>query len=145
MKRKITLIAAAVICVSMIVQGTNAFFTDREKAHNVITTGDLDIKLVEKALPEDGGEFVPFENVIGVMPGKNVSKIVTVLNQGSQPAYVRVRLDKALKFAEGSSGAADWSLITCDMNTKDWTEKEGYFYYIRYFRQGQRQHRFLKM
>lgn len=129
MKRKITLIAAAAICVSMLAYGTNAFFTAEDKAHNVITTGDLDIELVEMAVSEDGGELVPFEDVIGVMPGEEVSKIVTIRNKGTQPAYVRIKLDKAITFAEGISGKADLSLLSCDLNTKDWTEKDGYFYY----------------
>lgn len=129
MKRKITLIAAAVICASVLISGTNAFFTAEEKAHNVITTGDLDIELVEMAIPKEGGAPVPFKDVIGVMPGQKVSKIVTIKNKGSQPAYVRIRLEKEIKFGKDHSGEADLSLISCDLNTKDWTEKDGYYYY----------------
>lgn len=129
MKQKIMIGAMFAVCLSIFTYGTNAFFTAEEQVHNVITTGNIDIELVEMAIPEDGGDPVPFENVTGVVPGEEVSKIVTVKNTGEQPAYVRIKLNKAISLADDIKGEADLSLISCDLNTKDWTEKDGYYYY----------------
>ena len=80
---------------------------------------------------------VPFEDQLGVMPGSDVSKIVTVTNTGGQPAWVRVSLDKAIELAQGVEGEADLSLVTCDLNTESWTEKDGYYYYNAALEPGQ--------
>lgn len=121
--------ATVAICLSIMAYGTNAFFTAEEQVHNVITTGDIDIELIEMAEPEDGGELVPFENVTGVMPGEDVSKIVTVKNTGGQAAYIRIKLMQTVTLADGSADTAEESPISCDINTIDWTEKDGYYYY----------------
>ena len=86
-------------------------------------------RLQETALPEDGGDPVPFVDVTGVMPGTEVSKIVQVKNTGGKAAYIRIRLDKALTLAEGADGEPDGSLITVDIDTAHWTERDGYYYY----------------
>lgn len=106
-------------------------------ARNVITTGDIKIALEERMLTPDGEKTVPFENQLGVMPGSDVSKIVTVTNTGGQPAWVRVSLDKAIELARGVEGEADLSLVTCDLNTESWTEKDGYYYYNAALEPGQ--------
>lgn len=129
MKKKIMLGAAFVFCLSIMAYGTNAFFTSEEQVHNVITTGDIDIDLIEMMEPEDGGDLVPFEDQTGVMPGTEVSKIVTVKNTGGQPAYIRVKVDKAIILADESSDNVDLSLVTYNLNTEHWTEKDGFYYY----------------
>lgn len=127
MKRKITAVAMIAVCLSIVIYGTNAYFTSEEKAHNVITSGNIDIDLVEMA--KNGDKLVPFENVTGVMPGQEVSKIVTVKNTGGQPAYIRIKLDKAITLADGSSENVDLGLLSYDLNKEDWTAKDGYYYY----------------
>lgn len=93
--------------------------------------------LEERMLTPDGEKTVPFEDQLGVMPGSDVSKIVTVTNTGGQPAWVRVSLDKAIELARGVEGEADLSLVTCDLNTESWTEKDGYYYYNAALEPGQ--------
>lgn len=121
------------ICMCSLVflaaKGTNAYFTAEEKAHNVITTGGIEIQLEEWAENEDG-ELVPFENVDGVMPGEEISKIVQIRNTGASEAYIRVKVDKDIALsAEGTVGSADQSMVTIDFNTTDWTAGEDGFYY----------------
>ena len=66
-KTKIIVLALAVALVAVCAMGTVAFFTDRSTATNVITTGGVDIELLETAVKD--GEVVPFEDVSGVLPG----------------------------------------------------------------------------
>lgn len=126
-KRKVLALTLAVALVAICAVGSVAYFTDRGTATNVITTGGVKIDLLETAVKD--GELVPFENVVGVMPGGDVSKIVEVKNIGESDAYIRVSVDKALTLAEGQEGEVDLSLVTLNFNTEAWTEADGYYYY----------------
>ena len=129
MKKKILSIAGLMICFSLSAAGTMAYFTAEEKVHNVITTGDIDIELVEWG---DEGRTEPFpeEGVDGVMPGSEVTKIVEVANTGGNAAWVRVKVEKAIRLDQSQGGEeADLDLLTVDINTAYWTEKDGFYYY----------------
>ena len=54
MKKKILLVAAVVMCLAIATAGTLAYFTSEDTAHNVITSGDVNIELVEQTKKEDG-------------------------------------------------------------------------------------------
>lgn len=54
MKKKILFIAAVVVCIAIAAAGTLAYFTSERTAHNVITTGKIDIEVIEKTRDEDG-------------------------------------------------------------------------------------------
>lgn len=129
MKRKLVAVALTVSCLSLAAYGTIAYFTAEDTAINVITTGNVRIELQETAVPEDGADPVPFEDVIGVMPGGKVSKIVGVKNTGDKTAYIRIQLEKGLALAEGTVGEADLGLIGLNIDRENWTEKDGYYYY----------------
>lgn len=128
MKTRILSIAIILIGLSFIAKGTNAYYTAEETAHNVITSGNIDIEIIEMSETESG-EFVAFEDAIGAMPGKNISKIVTVKNTGTQPAYIRVKLSQRIILANESIETGENSSVTCNINTDDWTEQDGYYYY----------------
>ncbi len=129
MKRMLLVGALTAACLSVLAYGTAAYFTAQDTAQNVITAGNIAVALKETALPADGGDPVPFEDVIGVMPGTEVSKIVQVENTGDHPAYIRIRVDKALTLAQGQEDAIDLDLVGLDIDTAHWTEKDGYYYY----------------
>ena len=79
MKKKLLSITVIAICLAVLGYSTLAFFTDESPVvHNVITSDGIDVEIVEKQA--DGSPF-PEEGVNGVMPGGEVSKIVTVANQ----------------------------------------------------------------
>lgn len=129
MKKKILAVSVIIACLAIGAYGTLAYFTHEDTATNVITTGSVTIDLEELAIPEDGGDPVPFEDVIDVMPGDEVSKIVQIKNTGDAEAWVRISLDKSLILADGVEGEVDLSLVTYDINTENWTEKDGCYYY----------------
>ena len=47
MKRKLLILSVLAICLSTLAAGTLAYFTAEDKAHNVITTGGIDITVQE--------------------------------------------------------------------------------------------------
>ena len=136
-KRKILVCAVIISCLSLSAYGTIAYFTADAVASNVITSGNIKIDLKETAIPEEGGSPVPFENRIGVMPGTAVSKIVQVENIGSQSAYIRVGVDKEIFLAEENTEEPDLSLVSWDVNSDFWEEKDGFYYYKEVLETGQ--------
>ena len=45
MKRKLLILSVLAICVAIVAAGTLAYFTAEDTAHNVITSGGVDIEL----------------------------------------------------------------------------------------------------
>ena len=136
LKKKIVTASATVIVGALAIGGTAAYFTAKGTARNVITTGNIEIALLESKI-NDQGEKVPFEDVLGVMPGEKVSKIVEVENTGGQSAWIRVSVDKEIELAEGTEGEVDTSLVTYDLNEEYWTESDGYYYYKDVLKSGE--------
>lgn len=130
MKKKLFVMAVLVIILAGMASGTLAYFTAKNVAHNVITSGEIDIELVEKQdldnNPETPETDYPKETVGGIMPGAEHSKIVRVKNTGTNAAWVRVKVDTSVKVG---NDALDKDVLTLDFNKTDWTEKEGYYYY----------------
>lgn len=129
MKKKILVCAFIAVCLSIVAYSTTAYFTYEDTATNVITMGNIKIELQELAVPDGGGEPIPFEDAIDVLPGTDVSKIVQVKNIGVQSAWIRVSVAKSILLADGVTGDVDLSLVTYDLNDQYWTEQDGYFYY----------------
>lgn len=127
MKKRIFAFAIVVICLAIAAYGTSAYFTHEETATNVITSGSIKVELQEWS--DTGNGLVPFEDTDGVMPGMEVSKIVQIKNVGGQAAWIRVSADKAIQLAGGVEGEVDLSLISYDLNTEFWAEKDGFYYY----------------
>lgn len=129
MKRKALVVALLAICLALVGYGTAAYFTADGTATNVITTGSVSITLDETAVDETGAVSA-FKDVAGVMPGAQISKIVTVTNTGTSPVWVRVGVEKRIELAPGVNGTPDTGLVTMDLNTADWTlGSDGYYYY----------------
>ena len=93
MKRKFLILSVLALCFSLFAAETIAYFTADSKAHNVITTGGVQIAVQEWA---DEERTKPFEDVTGVMPETTVTKIVEIKNTGVSDAWVRVMVDKKI-------------------------------------------------
>lgn len=141
MKKKIFVLAVMTVLVSSIAAGTLAYFTDSTMGHNVITTGDVEIQLKETTDRTDqNGNPIDFEDVSGVMPGTEVSKIVQVENIGLSDAYVRVKVDTEIELLAGNTEKPDLGLVsvryttdngdTMEYNTACWKKTDGYYYYL---------------
>lgn len=136
MKKKILLAAAVVICLTIAVSGTLAYFTFEDTAHNVITSGGVSIEVVEKTKSTDGAELEDFpkDGIQGVMPGTEVSKIVSVKNTGNSEAWVRVKVDATIKSAENKELPLDLeSGPVMDFTIgEDWhMDFDGFVYYAK--------------
>lgn len=120
MKRKLTVIAAIAVCVSILAVGSLAYFTAQDSAENHITTGNLAIDVVEL-----GADGQPFVNQTSIMPGDTVVKEVSVENIGDSTAWIRVKVTMTCT-ANGETLSTDG--ITLDYNTAEWIYSNGYYY-----------------
>lgn len=132
MKRKLLILSVLAICIATLAAGTLAYFTSEGKAHNVITTGGVEITVQEWA---DEEKTKPFENLTGVMPNTTVTKIAEIKNTGASDAWVRVKVEKNIKLQ--GDGKPDTGLVELTLNTADWTEKDGYYYYTKVLKPGE--------
>ena len=71
MKRKLLILSLLVILAALTAAGTLAYYTDSARTHNVITSGKVNIDLLEWA---DEERTKPFKDKQGVMPGTKVTK-----------------------------------------------------------------------
>lgn len=151
MKKKIIALAlVAALGASAAIGGSLAYFNDTEDEVNVFTLGDVTIDLVEEQRDETGKALEKFEDnkvllpIVGSAQGDKenvggynlptaanwVDKIVTVDNEGTQDAYVRVlfafpaKMDDAQSAAEmmmhwnhdGAETAGNWTRTDCGVS-----------------------------
>ncbi|MBS6396745.1 MAG: SipW-dependent-type signal peptide-containing protein [Clostridiales bacterium] len=129
MKQRLLAGAVIVMCLSLLTYGTLAYFTAEDTAHNVITSGEIDIELQEWADEEKTIPF-PADGMNDVMPGTDVTKIVEIRNTGSNAAYIRVKVETEIVLPEGIEGEPDSGLIKIDFNEACWTlGEDGCYYY----------------
>lgn len=127
-KGLLALLTLAVLCMAVLAGGTYAYFTVEETAYNVITMGRLDMELVEETT---GGAPWPEEGMSGMMPGMTVDKKAYVANVGSVSFYTRMKVEKAVMLEDGAPVDANLASVALDINTTDWTEQDGWYYYNR--------------
>lgn len=129
-KRIIAVLAITSILAVMVFQ-TLAFFTAEDTALNRVTMGNVALILNDDTINPETEELEPFpvEGFDLVMPGDVIDKIVSVTNDGDNPIWVRIRLDRSIILA-GEAADVDFNVLGLDLNDEDWTEgADGWFYY----------------
>lgn len=130
MKRKIAFIAAVVICLAMLATGTMAYFTAENEVRNVITTDGVSIAVEEWQETDEGLVEYPAEP-LSVLPGAEVSKIVTVKNLEAK-SWIRVRYEVLFYDGEGEamilSPADIAALVDIPVDEEAWTYADGWWY-----------------
>lgn len=133
MKRKLLILSVLAICIATLTTGTLAFFTAEGKAHNVITTGGVEIAVQEWA---DENKQTPFTDLNGVMPGVPVTKIAEIKNTGASDAWIRVKVEKKIQLQ--GEGTPDADLVELNLNQNDWKlGQDGYYYYNQALKPGE--------
>ena len=121
-KKKIIAMMALVIVIAIMGTGTLAYFTTRVVTHNVITSGGVNIQLVEE-FPAGGDD----QHAEGVMPGSELEKKVQVQNL-DEPAWIRVKVTVSC-----NGKAVDPKVMAIDYNVgtaaNQWTKGEDNIYY----------------
>lgn len=128
MKRKILCLSVIAIMLAILAAGTIAYFTAEGRAHNVITTGSINITVVEQQKGENNTTVdYPKAPITNVVPGAEISKIVTIRNDGKSTAWIRVKVGTEIELVGGDE--ANTSLVMLNFDDRNWTKKDGYYYY----------------
>lgn len=129
--KKIIITTLVFIVLTVLIFSTSAYFSDSVTSNgNRIDTGVLEVQVREMRINADSGELEAYTGPLSVMPGVGVSKIVTVYNAGDLPAYVRIRVSQRFELAQGVAGTSEADLIGWELNTDNWAERDGYYYYL---------------
>ena len=131
MKKKLFYIAVIVICLSIITGSTLAYYTTSDTARNVITSGGIDVTVVEQEYV--GGTLRPYQGQpVPVMPETEVSKIVSA-QSNRQSAWIRMNYNVAVYSSDGKQlniPAEELDrVIVITPNPTNWIEKDGWWYY----------------
>lgn len=127
MKKKLFVLAIAVMILAMLATGTLAYYSSRAVVHNVITSGGVDITVEEYQKVDE--ELVPYPtDPVPVMPGNEVSKIVTIRNEKAA-SYIRVRVNVTITDGDGKTMKLSEEelkkILTLDYDTENWLRKSG--------------------
>ena len=128
MKKRILLLCLILVLLSTLSMGTYAYFTAKKANRNVITTGNLTMELLEK-----GGESHSQKEPMIIMPGDEIDKEIRVKNIGGHPMYVRIELAPTVVGSELDAKKC----IQMNINTAEWQEKDGCYYYKKALNPGE--------
>ncbi len=127
-KRNILLIILLILLVLAAVSFVIAFRTHTGRVNDHIVYGSVELEVIENTL--SGGVEVPFAQETPVYISEDeYSRIVRVKNTGKHPAYVRASLSMTATDSDGQEIALPADLFSFDINTDDWKESEGWYYY----------------
>ena len=119
-KKKINYILLILI-VSTVYLSTLSYFTASKRVKNIITTGSVDLEIIET--DEKGNPF-PSSGIFNVLPASTITKDVKVKNTGLHPMWIRVAVE--INFLDNT---LDESVVSLNYNNQDWIYKDNYFYY----------------
>lgn len=120
-KLKLTVVALVAIIITLLSQGTIAYYSTVGKAANVITSGGVNLQIIETT-----AQGTPFpEEGVYVMPGDVVSKQVTIKNVSEHPFYLRVKI----VYGVNSTALTAEECFKLNVNNTDWTYSDGWYYY----------------
>jgi predicted ribosomally synthesized peptide with SipW-like signal peptide len=129
LKSRLAVISLVAIVLTLLTQGTLAYYTTIGTATNVVTSGDLELTIRE--MTDQGTEF-PTDGVY-IIPGDVVSKVVTVENTCSHPFYLRVKL----VYGIDSNELPYEDCFKLDINSENWLLHDGWYYYTGILQPGE--------
>lgn len=128
MKKQIITGSVFAVTAAVAAGSSLAYFTAEDTAENVISTGNIDIKINEYQTVPDTDTLIEYKDPENpLMPGDTVSKIVKIENTGNGTAYIRAKINMYFRDNEGLSTEP----VQLSLNTTDWqyNETDGYYYY----------------
>lgn len=117
MRRRIAVLASFAL-IAMLATGSIAYFTKTQVSENVITAGNIDIRICQTLSPEED---------MYIMPGDTKRMVFQAENTGEHPAFVRMEI------RPGEEGIMEF-----DINEEYWTYQDGYYYYNKELKAGEK-------
>ena len=134
MKKKILVLALAAVFVSLLALGSAAYFTVEGRATNIITTGTVSLSLDEHLeegkwteIKDSNDVTVAWQLKDRVMPGMTVAKKPTLKNDGTQPFFLRAKVQVTVT---NRGEYLPSSVVLLQQMPSGWTEQaDGWLYY----------------
>lgn len=120
-KAKCTVLALVAIVMTLVTQGSLAYYSTVGTATNVVTSGNIQFVIHERT---DSGTEFPSQGVY-IVPGDVVSKKVSIESKCEHPFYLRVKL----VYGVDSQTLSAEDCFKLNLNTENWEEKDGWYYY----------------
>lgn len=136
LRERIVILALIGILVIAIIGGSSmAQVTKRAETENIISSGEITVKLLNKM---KSGDDMP-ELITHIVPGDTLDNVVSVKNTCQYDEYIRISLDKVIYETAEENAVLDDSKATFLLNEEDWTynEKDGYYYYNEVLKAGE--------
>lgn len=140
MKKKLLSLALMTIFISLMALGSAAFFTKDAYTTNIITTGTVSLLLDEHlakdqwtAVTKQVGEqevIVAYAFNDPVMPGVKVEKKPTIKNNGSQPFFLRAKVEKTVVAADKVT-VKDAGVVLIECLDGWQLNEDGWWYYTK--------------
>ena len=128
--KKSILISLSLICILLIIGGTFAYFSTTGTARNAISSSNVKIRM--NLTNGEGEDVTPS---VTIMPGQSEDRVVTMTNIGSEPAWVRIKagidVEGTVSIFNEHGAVSEPAVELVDLNTDDWTYRDGYFYYSK--------------
>ena len=121
LKMRLLALALAAFVLTLLTQGTLAYYSTLGTATNVVTSGDIRFFIRENT---DAGTEFPADGVY-VIPGDVVSKQVRIHSDCAHPFYLRVKMVYGVDAAE----LPDEECFKLNVDTANWELHEGWYYY----------------
>lgn len=121
LKIKLTAISLVAILLTLLTQGSLAYYSVIGKATNVIASGEIKMEIVEKGY----GDAEYSKEGVYVMPGDIVTKKVSVKSLCDQPFYLRVKIVYGINSTELSIS----DCFKLNIDEENWQYSDGWYYY----------------
>lgn len=120
-KLRLLVIAFIAIVMTFLTQGTLAYYTTLGTATNVVTSGKIEMQIVEKGY---GDTEYPKEGIY-IIPGDIVTKKVSVKSLCEHPFYLRVRI----VYGINSTVLPVEECFKLNIDEENWLYHDGWYYY----------------
>ena len=121
MKKKIAILSAFALILSLLSMGSLAYFTHSHTTRNEITSGSIRIEINDLTVVDEA--LLPLSLYEGIMPGDSIQKRVYVTNTGGNDAWIRLRVTST--WDDDLPGDP----FTLGLNLTEWTQVGDWYYY----------------
>ena len=123
MNRKKTIFAALVLLLVIVVGGMLAYFTDTEVRTNVFTIGNVQISLNEAGWSNGGsGTNYTRAEATNIAPNTTVAKAPTITNDGTNAAYVFIKVEVPVATVTVGGVSAEQEIFTLGTMNSSWSQ-----------------------
>ncbi len=142
-------ILVGIICIGILAAtsySTIAYFVADTRTTNIITTPSLDLDLNE--MMKDGTDLIqyPVDTIENVMPGRTISKIPYINNEGKLDFYTRVYIKTHIYDQNGVEIFPEEEIVSLNIDKDKWitddvnVENQDWYYYTDIVKTGTNQY-----